>query len=77
MLFSCGLGKPQRCFLWIDLRTLIKFHVLLDKNALAYYKSKESLGTQAPSYETVHQCVNAIKNGQEETDDAPLSGAPT
>jgi len=49
----------------------------LGKNALSYYKSKESLGTHTPSYETVHQWVNAIKNGQEETDDAPLSGAPT
>ena len=77
MLFSCGSGKPQRCFLWIDLRTLIKFHVLLGKNALAYYKLKESLGTHAPSYETVHQWVNAIKNGQEKTDDASVSGAPT
>jgi len=51
--------------------------VLLGKNALAYYKSKESLRTHASSYETVHQWVNAIKNGQEEINDAPLSGAPT
>jgi transposase len=61
----------------MDLRTLIKFHVLLSKSALAYYKSKESLGTHAVSYETVHQWVNAIKNGQEETDNAPLIGAPS
>ena len=67
----------QRCFSWMDLRTLIKFHVLLGKSALAYYKSKESLGPHAPSYETVHNWVNAIKNCQEETDDAPLIGGPT
>jgi len=67
----------QRCFSWMDLGTLIKFHVLLGKSALTYYKSKESLGTHAPSNETVHQWVNVIKNGQEETDDAPLIGAPT
>ena len=39
----------------MDLRTLIKFHVLLGKSAIECYKSlKESLGTHASSYETVH-----------------------
>jgi hypothetical protein len=38
---------------------------------------KESLGTQAPSYKTVCRWVSAIKNGPEEIDDAPRSGAPT
>jgi hypothetical protein len=36
----------------------------------------EGLGTHAPSYETVHWWVNAIRNEQEERDDTPRSGAP-
>ena len=36
----------------------------------------EGLGTHAPSYETVHRWVNAIRNEQEETVDTPRSGAP-
>jgi hypothetical protein len=35
----------------------------------------EGLGAHAPSYETVHWWVNAIRNEQEETDDTPCSGA--
>jgi hypothetical protein len=38
---------------------------------------KEGLGTHAPSYETVRQWVNFIKNGREQTDDAPRTGGPT
>jgi hypothetical protein len=61
----------------MDVRTSIKFLVLLGKRALESYKLlKESLGTHAPSYETV-RWVNSIKNGREETDDVPCSGAPT
>jgi hypothetical protein len=38
-----------------DMRTLPKFYVLLGKSALEFYKPlKESLGTHAPSYDTVH-----------------------
>jgi hypothetical protein len=68
----------QGSFSWMDVRTLLKFHALLGKSALACYKLlKESLWAHAASYETVHHLVNAIKNGQEEIDDAPLSEAPT
>jgi hypothetical protein len=35
-----------------DVRTLIKWHTLLDKSALEHYKSlMEGLGTHVPSYE--------------------------
>jgi hypothetical protein len=38
-----------------DMRILTKFHVLLGKSAVECYKSlKETLGTHAPSYDTVH-----------------------
>jgi hypothetical protein len=61
----------------MGVRTLIKRYALLGKRALACYKLlKGSLGTHAASYETVHHWVNVIKNGQEETDNAPPSGAP-
>jgi len=49
----------------------------LGKSTLEYYTSmKEGLGTCAPSYETACWRVNAIRNGQEETGDAPHGGAP-
>jgi hypothetical protein len=51
--------------------------ILLGKNALKCYKSlKEGLGTRVSSNGN-HQRVNSIKNGGEETGDAPCSGAPT
>jgi len=68
----------QASFLRTDIRTLIKFHVVLGKSALGCYMSmRESLGTHTPSYEAVCRWVNAIKNGWEETDDDSCSGAPT
>ena len=71
---SCCLAvdwvRLQGSFLWVDMRTLKIFHVLLGKIALECYTSlKEGLGTHVPSYETLSQWVNAIKNGQEDTDD--------
>jgi histone-lysine N-methyltransferase SETMAR len=69
--------RLQENFSWTDVRTVIKFNVLLGKSALECYKSlKEGLGTHAPSYETVCRWVNFIKNGREQTDNAPRSGAP-
>ena len=54
----------------MDVRTLTVFLVLLGKSALNFCISlKECLGTHVPSHETFSQYVNAIKNGQEETDD--------
>jgi hypothetical protein len=51
----------QESYLQKDMRTLMKFHVLLGKSALDCYKSlKEGLGTHVPSYETVCWWVNAI-----------------
>jgi hypothetical protein len=68
----------QASFLHTDIRTVIKFHVVLGKTALECYMSlRESLGTHTPSYEAVHQWVKAIKNGWEEKDDDSCSGAPT
>jgi len=50
-------------FSWTDVRTLIKFHVLLDKSALRVLQVIEGrLGGHAPSYETVCQWMNAVKN---------------
>jgi transposase len=67
----------QASFLRMDVRTLIKCHVVLGKSALECYMSmKESLGTHTPSYEAVRQWVNAIKNGWVQTDDDSRSGAP-
>jgi len=61
----------------MDVRTFIKFHILLGKRSLKCYKSlKVGLGTLATSHETVCQWVNSINNGKE-TDNAPCSGAPT
>jgi transposase len=79
---SCCLAmdreRLQENFSRMDVRTVIKFNVLLGKNALECYKSlKEGLGIHAFSYETVRRWVNFIKNGREQTDDAPRSGAPT
>jgi len=62
-------------FSWTDVRTLIKFHVLLDKSALEVIEGR--LGTHAASYETVCHWVNAVKNSWEGTDNAPRSGVPT
>lgn len=46
--------RLQGSFMQRDVRTLIKFRVLLGKSAVESYKSlKEGLGTQAPSYKTV------------------------
>jgi hypothetical protein len=65
-------------FSWMDVRTLIKFHVLLGKSALECYKSlKEGLWTRASSYEIVCQWMDAVKNSWEGTDNAPRSGVPT
>jgi hypothetical protein len=62
--------KLQGSFSQINVTILIKFHVFLGKSMLGYYKLlKEGLGTHAPSYDAVCQWVNAIKNGQKETDD--------
>jgi hypothetical protein len=73
-----GSGKSTRKFLWTYKRTCIKLHVLLGENELECDKwLKEDLGTHASSYETVHWCVSAIKNGWEETENILLSGAPT
>jgi hypothetical protein len=79
---SCCLAmdweKLQGSFSWTDVRTLIKFNVLLGKSDLECYMSlKEGLGTHTPSYETLRWWVNSIKNGREQTDEAPRSGAPT
>ena len=78
----CYLAMDQErlhgSFSWMDVRTLIKFHVLLGKSALECYKSlKEGLRTRAPSYETVWQWMNAVKNSWEGTDNASRSGVPT
>jgi hypothetical protein len=55
----------------------MKFHVLLCKGALNCHKlSKEGEETLAASYQTVRRRVNAVKNGREETDDAPRIAAP-
>ena len=68
----------QASFLHTDIRTLLKFHVVLGESALQCYMSlRESLGIYTPSHEAVRQWVNAIKNGWEETDDDSRSGAPT
>jgi hypothetical protein len=70
--------RLQENFSRTDVRTVIKFNVLLGKSALECYKSlKEGSGTHAPSYETVCRWVNFIKNGRKQTDDAPRSEAPT
>jgi hypothetical protein len=67
----------QASFLRTDVRTSIKFHVVLGKSALECYMSlRESLGTHTPSYEAVRRLLNAIKNAWEETDDS-RSAAPT
>jgi len=48
-------GTLQGSFWQMDMRTLIKFPVLLGNSALKCYKSlKEVLGTHASSYRTVH-----------------------
>jgi hypothetical protein len=48
--------KLQGSFSQMDVRTLLKFHVLLGKNALEFYKSlNEGLGTKAPSCKAVRQ----------------------
>jgi hypothetical protein len=67
---SCCLAMDretlQENFSWTDVRTVIKFNVLLGKSALECYKLlKEGLGTHAPSYETVRRWVNFINNGRE------------
>jgi hypothetical protein len=65
-------------FSWKDVTALIKFKVFFGKSAVECYKLlNKGLGTCAPSYETVRPWVKAIKNGQEETSDAPHGGAPT
>jgi len=62
----------------MDIRILIKFHVVLGKSTLECYMSlRECLGTYTPSYQAVHRWMNAIKNGWEETDDDSHSRAPT
>ena len=44
----------QGSFFWTGMRMLIKFHALLGKRALDYYKLlKEGLGTHVPQCETV------------------------
>jgi hypothetical protein len=73
---SCCLAMDleilQGSFWRTDVRTLIKFRMLLGKCALQGYKLlKKWLGTQVPSHETVCQWTNAIKNGRKETDDTP------
>jgi len=69
--------RLQGSFSQMDVRTLLKFQVLLGKNALECYKSlNEGLGTQSPSHKAVRRWVNTIKNiRQKETDNAPCSGA--
>ena len=65
---SCCLAvdqeRLQEGYLWLVVRTFIKFHILLGKRALKCYKSlMEGSGTHAPSYETVRRWVNSFKNG--------------
>ena len=79
---GCYLAMDQERlhgrFSWLDVRTLIKFHVLFSKSALECCKAlKEGLWTHAASYETVCQWMNAVKNSWEGTDNAPQSGVPT
>jgi hypothetical protein len=40
---TVGQATLQGSFLWTGMRMLIKFHVLLGRSALEYYKSKERL----------------------------------
>ena len=48
--------RLQGSFSQMDMRTLIKFHVLLGKTALECYKSlKEGSGTHTPPCENVRQ----------------------
>jgi hypothetical protein len=70
--------RLQGSFSQMDMRTLIKFHVLLGKTALECYKSlKEGSGTHTAPCENVCLYVNGIKNGWKETDNTPCNGAPT
>jgi hypothetical protein len=69
--------RLQGSFSRTDVRTLIKFLLLLGKIALKCCKVlKKGIGTRDPSYEIVRLWVNAIKNGREETDNASRSRIP-
>jgi len=70
--------RLQGSFSQTDMKTFIKFCVLLGRTALEHYKSlKKGLGTHTPPCENVCQYVKGIKNGWEETDNTPCSGDPT
>ena len=61
---AVGQERLQGSFLWMDIRIIIKFHVLLGKSSLECYKSlREGLGTWVASCKTVCRWVNTIKNG--------------
>jgi hypothetical protein len=68
---SCCLAMGQRRLQgsssWNNIRTLIKFHVVLNKSALECYMSlKEGWGASDTSYEPVCQWMNTIQNGRKD-----------
>ena len=74
---SMELPAIRASFTKEDIRTLIKFHVLLNKSAMEIHTIlRETLQEFAPSYETVRTWSNVIKGGQHEMKDAPRSERP-
>jgi hypothetical protein len=68
LLLAMDQERLTASFLWVDVRTLIKFICCWVKVLQGCYKSlNEWLGTQIPSYETVCRWPKAIKNDRKET----------
>lgn len=67
----------QQSFSKHDLRTVIKFHVLLKRNATEIHQiMTDALGEVCPSYETIRRWVNAILQGKTDVGDECRSGRP-
>ena len=72
---SMDVSATRASYTKEDNRTLIKFHVLLNKTPVETHAAlKEALQEYAPSYETVRTWTNTVKGGQEGVKDASRSG---
>lgn len=69
--------EMQQSFSRSDIRTIIKFNVLLGHSAIEIHRLLEqALADSSPSVQTVRKWVAAVKDGRHEMDDLPRSGRP-
>ncbi|GFR99468.1 transposase [Elysia marginata] len=70
-------SSPAHQNLRYDIRVILKFSVILGKDASCVHKDLLTvLGENAPSIQTVRKLVKAVSEGRDDMDNEPRPGRP-